>query len=195
MEVRSRADWRAWLAGNHASSAGVWAVTWKKTSDGPHVPAAEIAEEALCVGWVDSLPRAVDANRTSLLVTPRKPGSGWSRVNRERVERLRAAGLMLPAGLAAVERAMADGTWSALDAVEDLTEPDDLRAALDASPDARRHWDGFPRSARRGILEWIGAARRSETRARRVEETARLAAEGVRANQWRQPRAPDGGVA
>lgn len=92
VEVRSRADWRAWLAGNHASSAGVWAVTWKKTSDGPHVPAAEIAEEALCVGWVDSLPRAVDANRTSLLVTPRKPGSSRSRVNRERVERLRAAG-------------------------------------------------------------------------------------------------------
>ena len=83
---------------------------------------------------------------------------------------------------------MADGSWAKLDAVEELAEPDDLRAALDAAPAARRHWDAFPRSARRALLEWIGNARRAETRARRVAETAQAAARGERANQWRGPK-------
>jgi uncharacterized protein YdeI (YjbR/CyaY-like superfamily) len=94
---------------------------------------------------------------------------------------------MTAAGLAAVEVAKANGAWTALDAVEALEEPDDLRSALDAAPEARRYWDAFPRSAKRGILEWIGSAKQPATRARRVSETARLAAQDVRANQWRQP--------
>jgi uncharacterized protein YdeI (YjbR/CyaY-like superfamily) len=118
-----------------------------------------------------------------LLLTPRKPRSNWSRSNKERVERLTAAGRMQPAGRAAVEVAKARGTWTALDAAQALVEPDDLRAALDADPAARRHWEAFPRSTRRAILEWIGNARRAETRAGRVAETARLSAQNVRANQ------------
>ncbi len=185
--VDSRDAWRAWLAEQHAGSPGVWLVTWKKGSGGPHVPYGDVVEEALCFGWVDSLPRKLDAERSQLLVTPRKRGSRWSKANKERVERLVAAGRMAPAGLAAVAAAKADGTWTALDAVEALVEPGDLRAALDAEPEARRRWDGFPPSARRGILEWVLAAKRPETRARRVRETAEQAARGVRANQWRQP--------
>ncbi len=188
VEVRSRAEWRAWLAEHHAATPGIWVVTHKKAPGAPHVPYADVAEEALAFGWVDSLPRELDAARSQLLVTPRKPASAWSKVNKERIERLTAAGLMAPAGLAVVEAAKASGTWTALDAVEALAEPDDLRAALDADPDARRHWDAFPRSARRGILEWIGTARTAPTRERRVAETARLAAQDVRANQWRGPK-------
>jgi uncharacterized protein YdeI (YjbR/CyaY-like superfamily) len=179
-----RAAWRGWLAANHATAAGVWLVTFKKATGRPRVEYAEAVEEALCFGWVDSLARRIDDERSRLLFTPRKRGSGWSRPNKERVERLLAAGLMTPAGLVVVEAARADGSWSALDDVENLVEPGDLRAALDADPEARRNWDGFPRSARRGILEWISTAKRAETRAKRVEETARLAAQGIRANQW-----------
>ncbi|MGI8440072.1 MAG: YdeI/OmpD-associated family protein, partial [Thermoleophilaceae bacterium] len=130
--------------------------------------------------------------RSQLLVTPRKRGSRWSKANKDRIEQLTAAGLMAPAGLAAVERAKADGSWSALDAVEALIEPDDLRAALDGDEEARRQWDGFPPSTRRGILEWILAAKRPPTRVKRVTETVTLAAEGVRANQWRPPTGADG---
>jgi uncharacterized protein YdeI (YjbR/CyaY-like superfamily) len=101
---------------------------------------------------------------------------------------LEAQGLMELAGRAAVEAAKADGSWTALAAVEDLVEPDELRAALDANSDARREWDAFPRSARRGILEWIVTAKKPDTRAKRIEETARLAARGIRANQWPRPR-------
>lgn len=185
--VTSRAQWRAWLAEHHATARGVWLVTYKKAVGDRHVAYGDIVEEAIAHGWVDSQARRLDEQRSQLLMTPRKPKSGWSRSNKERVERLGAAGLMAPAGLAAVEVAKANGAWEALDAVERLQEPDELRAALDADSDARRHWDAFPPSTRRGILEWIGAAKKAETRARRVGETARLAARDVRANQWRRP--------
>ncbi len=183
--VESRAQWRAWLQERHQQSPGVWLVTYKKAAGERYLPYADQVEEALCFGWVDSVSRGVDEQRSSLLMTPRKPKSGWSRPNKERIERLLAAGLMAPAGLAAVEAARASGTWTALDAVERLEEPAELARALDADADARRHWDAFPRSAKRGILEWISNAKKPETRARRVAETARLAARDERANQWR----------
>jgi uncharacterized protein YdeI (YjbR/CyaY-like superfamily) len=103
------------------------------------------------------------------------------------VERLIAAGLMAPAGLAKITAAQADGSWAALDAVEALEVPGDLAAALARYPAAQAHFEAFPRSAKRAILEWIASAKTPATRARRVEETARLAEENVRANQWRRP--------
>jgi uncharacterized protein YdeI (YjbR/CyaY-like superfamily) len=141
-------------------------------------------EEALCFGWVDSRPRALDAERTMLWFAPRKPGTGWSALNKERIERLLATGRMAPPGLAKVDAAKGDGSWTALDAVEALTIPPDLASALAAHPPAREHFDAFPRSVKRGILEWIGSAKKAETRERRVPRTARLAAGNLRANQW-----------
>ena len=185
--VESRAQWRAWLAAHHATAPGVWLITFKKDSGGPHVPYHDVVEEALAHGWVDSRPRTLDDERSQLLITPRKPTSNWSKANKERIARLEEAGLMASAGRTAVEAAKRNGAWTALDNVEALEEPEDLRAALDASPDARRHWDAFPRSAKRSILEWIGTAKKSETRAKRVAETVDLAARNIRANQWRQP--------
>lgn len=186
VEVQSRAELRAWLQKHHTASRGAWVVTWKKHLGEMHVSAASICEEALCFGWIDSLPRALDEDRTMLLVTPRKPKSAWSRVNKERVARLVEAGLMAPAGLAAVEAAKASGTWTALDAIENLELPDDLVKRFAHAPSAARaNFDAFPRSAKRGILEWIQTAKKPETRARRVEETVALAAKNQRANQWR----------
>ena len=157
-----------------------------KKGHGPTVAYDDVVQEALAFGWVDSQPRVLDADRSQLLLTPRKPGSRWSRANKQRIATLRAQGLIAPAGEAAVARAQADGTWDALTEVEALAEPDDLREALDREPGARENWDRFPRSTRRAILEWILAARRPETRARRVSETAEKAARNIRANQWRQ---------
>jgi uncharacterized protein YdeI (YjbR/CyaY-like superfamily) len=188
VEITSRAQWRAWLQAHHSDAPGAWVVTYKKHTGDRHVPYDEVVEEALCFGWIDSSGRKVDEDRWKLLVTPRKPGSNWSQANKERIERLDAAGLLTPAGEAAVASARADGSWEALDAASALEEPADLRQALDGEPDARGHWDAFPPSTRRAILEWIGNAKRAETRAKRVGETAALAARNVRANQWRQPK-------
>lgn len=190
MHVPDRAGWRAWLAEHAATSAGVWLVYEK----GPRrrLRYDDIVEEALCFGWVDSRPRALDDLTAALWVAPRKPGSSWSRVNKQRVERLRASGLMTPLGEAAVAAARANGAWAALDLVEDLVEPPDLRAALDAEPAAAVSWATFPRSTRRAILEWLSAARRPETRAARLATIVSEAAVGRRANQWRQPKGVGG---
>jgi uncharacterized protein YdeI (YjbR/CyaY-like superfamily) len=187
VHVDSRARWRAWLAEHHADSPGVWVVTWKKHVGSTHVPYGELVEEALAYGWIDSQGRGLDADRTQLQFSPRRPGSGWSRPNKERLERLGAAGLMAPPGLAAVERAKADGSWTALDDIENLIEPPELKAALDSDPEARAHWDRFPRTARRAILVWISTAKTAPTRERRVAETVGRAARGERANEPRPP--------
>lgn len=187
VEVTSRAELRAWLEEHHAGSPGIWLVTFKKAAAERHVPYGDIVEEALSFGWVDSRPQKLDGERSMLLLTPRRRGSGWSRANKERIERLDAAGLLTPAGRAVVDAARADGSWARIDHAQDLREPDDLREALEAHDGARGHWDAFPPSTRRAILEWIGNAKRPETRSRRVRETATLAAQGVRANQWRRP--------
>lgn len=185
VHVADRAAWRTWLHENATTSSGIWLVYDK----GPdrRLGYDDIVEEALCFGWVDSRPRVLDDQKAMIMVAPRRPTSSWSRINKERVARLTEAGLMAPPGLAAVEAAKANGRWNALDAVEDLTEPDDLRAALDAQPVARAQWDAFPRSAKRAILEWITGAKRPRTRADRIERTVSEAAQGRRANQWRQP--------
>jgi uncharacterized protein YdeI (YjbR/CyaY-like superfamily) len=185
IEVVSRSQLRAWLAANHAESGSIWLVTWKKHTPDRHITYNEIVEEALCFGWVDSLPRKLDAERTMLLLSRRKSGSAWSAANKERVERLLADGKMEPAGLAAVEAAMADGSWSFLDDVERLDVPADLAEALSNHVEAATNFAAFPRSIRRGILEWIKQAKRAETRARRIAETARLASQNRRANQFR----------
>ena len=178
--------WRSRLEANHERTTGVWLVGFKLATGRPRMTYDVSVEEALCFGWVDSKPRKLDDERTMLYFAPRRPGSGWSRPNKERVTRLEAAGLMAPAGAAKVEAARRDGSWTMLDAIEDLVVPDDLAAAFERHPGAARRFDAFPRSAKRGILEWIAQAKTGATRAKRVEETARLANEGVRANQWRR---------
>jgi uncharacterized protein YdeI (YjbR/CyaY-like superfamily) len=184
-EPSSRTQWREWLARHCADDAGVWVVLHK----GDDVPLTyeEAALEALAVGWIDSKPNKLDDRRYKLWVAPRKPGSGWSRVNKDRVASLLAAGLMTERGLAVVEAAKADGSWGALDSVLALEIPDDLHAALAADAHATRHFDEFPPSSKRIILEWIAQTRNPETRARRIKETVELAAQNVRAHHWRQP--------
>jgi uncharacterized protein YdeI (YjbR/CyaY-like superfamily) len=181
----TRAEWRAWLAANHTRREGVWLISYKKATARPRVEYDEAVEEALCFGWVDSKANTLDDERSMLWFAPRKARTGWSRPNKERVERMVAAGLMAPAGQAKIDAAKADGSWELLDAVENLEIPPDLAAALDAYAAARANFEAFPRSARRGILEWIVQAKTPATRAKRIEETARLAAENRRANQWR----------
>jgi uncharacterized protein YdeI (YjbR/CyaY-like superfamily) len=145
------------------------------------VPYDDVVEEALCFGWVDSQAKPLDADHGQQLLTPRRASSAWARSNKERVARLTAAGLMAPAGLAVVAAAQASGSWSLLDDVEDLVEPPDLRAALDAVPAARQAWDGFPPSARKQLLYWVVSARTDPTRQRRIDTTVSEAAQGRRA--------------
>ena len=119
-------------------------------------------------------------------MSPRRAGSAWSGVNKRRVEGLIAVGLMMPPGLAAIERAQVDGSWELLDGATALIEPPDLLAALEA--EVLAVWRVFPPSHRRADLEWIAQARRPGTRAARIAEIAARASRGERANSWAGPR-------
>lgn len=188
VEVRSRSELRSWLERNFSQTDSIWLVTYKKAVGEWHVDYASIVEEALCFGWIDSLPRRLDEKRTMLRLSPRKPGSAWSKLNRDRVAKLIKRGEMRPPGLAAVARAKKDGSWSKLKASDSGAIPSDLRQAFARHPGSKALFAAFPPSSKRSILEWILSAKAPETRAKRVEETARLAAQNVRANHYRQPK-------
>lgn len=174
-------QWRRWLVANHRSQTGAWLVTWRPKTGRPAPSYEQQIEEALCVGWVDSTAKTLDDERGMLYFARRRPGSTWAATNKERIARLDAAGRLLPAGREVVDRARSDGSWTLLDAVEALVVPEDLAAALGRHDGAREHWDRFSPSARKQILWWIVQAKRSPTRAARVEETALKAARGERA--------------
>jgi uncharacterized protein YdeI (YjbR/CyaY-like superfamily) len=178
--VEDRATWRAWLAANHARSTGAWLVTWRARSGKQGLPYEEAVEEALCFGWVDGTAGTVDDERGKLYFAPRKPNSGWAATNKARVERLIADGRMAPPGLAAIERAKANGSWELLDSVERLEVPPDLEAALKALPSAATNFAAFPPSTRKQALMSLVLARRPETRAERVRRIAEAAARNER---------------
>ncbi|GAA1435595.1 YdeI/OmpD-associated family protein [Microlunatus lacustris] len=188
VHLETRAQWRAWLAEHHATARGVQLVSWRSGTGRPAVGYDEAVCEALCFGWVDSTNRRLDEERGMQYFAPRKPRSGWARTNKARVERLRAEGLMTEAGERAIAVAVANGSWALLDDVEDGREPDDLRTALDARPEARRHWDAFPPSARKVMLQWLAQARTDATRTKRVAGVVDGAAAGVRAYPPARPR-------
>jgi uncharacterized protein YdeI (YjbR/CyaY-like superfamily) len=185
VHAETREAWRDWLAENHATRRSVWLVWWKAHTGRPAPTYDEAVTEALAFGWVDSRPAKLDADRSMLYFSRRKPGSAWSRPNKLRVAALERDGRMAPAGQECVDAARRDGSWTRLDEVEDLVVPADLAEAFGRHPGSREQWEAFPRSARRGILEWIVQAKRPETRQKRIEETASLAERGERANQWR----------
>jgi len=181
--VPDRAAWRRWLAKQHGRSPGIWLVFDKKSSRPDRLAYGHAVEEALCFGWIDSLVKRLDDDRYVQLFTPRKPKSTWSRSNKLRVERLLAEGLMAAAGLASIELAKANGSWESLDAVEAFVMPDDLARALAAVPGAAEKFAAFAPSQRKAYLHWISQAVRPETRAKRIQEVAVLAAAGRKTRQ------------
>jgi len=178
---RDLAAWRAWLSANVETGRGVWVASWRKAAVQDRVAYEDLVEEAICFGWIDSTVNTLDDERSLQLMTPRKPRSGWTRLNRRRVAALEEQGRMTDAGRRTVDAAKANGWWTMYDAVEDLLEPDELAAALDAEPAARAAWDGFPPSARKQMLWSVVSAQRPETRANRIAKIVSEAAAGRRA--------------
>ena len=176
-----RATWREWLRANHQSTRGAWLVTWRVRSGRVGLDYEAAIEEALCFGWVDSTGGSVDDDRGKLYFALRKTRSPWATTNKARVERLVADGRMAPAGLAAIERAKANGSWTVLDGPERLEVPADLAAALERVPPAAANFAAFPASARKMQLAWIALAQRPETRAQRIVNVAEAAARNERA--------------
>lgn len=182
----SRKEWRKWLKENGEKTDRIWLLIYKKESGVPSLTYAEAVEEALCFGWIDSKPNKRDAQSYVQLFARRNPKSGWSRLNKQRVEKLVKQKLMTRRGMSVIEIAKKNGAWTALDEVSDMIIPPDLRKALAGNRKAQAYFEAFPPSVKKGILDWIRSAKKEETRKKRIEETVRLAAENVRANQYRK---------
>ena len=181
--IESPQQWRAWLAEHHGTSSGIWLVMWRAGSGKPHVTYEQAIEEALCFGWIDGQSLTLDAERTTLWMTRRRLGSGWSVRSKQRVARVEADDRMTPVGRAVIDGAKADGSWSRFDDADNLVLPQDLLDAFELRSGAREHWESFSEAVRRGILRWIVEAKRDVTRTARIEETADLAEQGIAAHQ------------
>ncbi len=181
---KDQADWRNWLLKNHALEKAVWLVLYRKGNKNYNLSVDEVIDQALCFGWIDSKPNKRDEESYYLFLSQRKAKSNWSKVNKVKIERLLHENLVHESGLKMVELARISGTWDALNEVELLTIPEDLKKKLLDFPPALDNFEAFPKSVKRGILEWILNAKRPETREKRIEETASLAAQNKRANQF-----------
>lgn len=182
--AKDRSAWRSWLMRHHQTSKSIWLIIHKKQSPQSSVSYQEAVDEALCFGWIDSKPNKLDEFRFIQFFAKRNPKSNWSGVNKKKVAQLIKDGLMTDAGMELINYAKANGQWDALNEVDQVIIPDDLVEALKKYANAEVHFSAFPKSVKRGILEWILNAKREETRAKRVEKTAKLAAQNIRANQY-----------
>jgi uncharacterized protein YdeI (YjbR/CyaY-like superfamily) len=179
LEIASVQELRDWLEVHHAQSESVWLVTFKKHTGEKYVSIPEVLDELLCFGWIDGLRRKLDDDRTMQLIGPRRV-QHWAKTYKDRVTRLTAEGRMHAAGLQAVAEAKRTGLWNEMDDVDALEIPNDLLEALLANPPAADHFERFPTSSKRFILRWIKIAKAPETRSKRIETTAQLAAQGQR---------------
>lgn len=163
----TRDGWREWLESYPGRTDGVWVVYPNKTSGlvGPSYQG--LVEEALCFGWIDSLARSAGDGRTLQWFSPRRKGGVWSRLNKQRIERLTAHGLMTERGQEVIDAARADGSWDQYDDVEDLVVHADLEKALEAA-DVRDAFEKQSMSARKQDLWWVYSAKRSATREKRI---------------------------
>jgi len=173
LEVRSRRQWRAWLATHHTSSSGIWLVFYKHHTGLKSMPYEDAVREALCFGWIDSLIKRLDDDRYALKVTPRKPTSKRSDLNRKRWMELKATGLLSSAGVAA---APTENTYGPRPVIPDL--PSYIAKAIKANAKAWQFFRELAPTHRRNFVVWIHTAKRPDTRERRIRESLALLAAG-----------------
>jgi uncharacterized protein YdeI (YjbR/CyaY-like superfamily) len=181
LDVESAADWRSWLRNNHLSSEGVWLIFHRKQLAEPSISYDEAIEEALAFGWIDSVIKKIDDRRYARKFTPRRPGSIWSSSNIERVNRLSREGRMTKSGLEAFEKRTGKSSLLQKFKTGPIEIPEDLLEALKKNRVAWANFQHFSPSYRKRYLMWISAAKRPETRGRRIDLTVLLISRNVKA--------------
>ena len=177
--LENRADWRDWLAENHASSPGVWLIYSKKHTCVARVSNDHAVEEALCFGWIDRTVKRMDNQRDCQWVAPRRRTSGWSALNRRRAEALMASGAMMAAGLDKIEEARANGNWDkALEDRVDRPVPPELTAALSSEPRAEAGFNRLTPTQRKYLVNHVARAKKEETRQRRAARVVEMILSG-----------------
>lgn len=181
---KSRQQWRAWLEKNHVKKDAVWLIMYKKIADKPSVKWGEAVDEALCYGWIDSKAQTIDEESYRQFFSKRKPKSVWSKINKEKVQQLIAEGKMMPAGYASIEIAKQNGSWTSLDEVEEMVIPKDLEKEFKKYKGSKTFFLGLSKSIKKMMLHWIMAAKKPETRQKRITEIAEHASRNVKPKQF-----------
>lgn len=167
---KNAAEWRNWLHENHNSSKGVYLIFYRVGSETESMRWEEAVQVALCYGWIDSTVKNIDQERRQQMFCPRKDKSVWSKLNKSYIEKLTKENLMHQSGFAKIETAKQNGSWTSLDAVEELTLPSDLAAAFQQNSEAYDNYQKFSPSRRKSYLYWLNQAKREETRNKRILE-------------------------
>lgn len=183
--AKNREEWRKWLEKNHECSEAVWLVYYKKGSGKETVVYDEAVQEALCFGWIDSVINRIDDEKYKQLFSQRKRKSTWSKLNKDRVEKLIKEELMTNAGLEKIEQAKKDGSWNSIDHVEQLIISDDFKKALSANKEAKKNFNNFSNSNKKISLYWINNVKSADLRKQRVNKIVELAAKNITLVQYR----------
>ena len=173
---KDRKAWHSWLEKNHAKSPGIWLIYNKKSTGKAKLVYNDAVEEALCFGWIDSTLRPLDDDRFMQRFTPRKSKSGWSGLNKKRIEKMITEGQMTKAGLEKIEAAKKDGSWQSLDHIDAIQLPEDFEKALSKSKKAKTNFENFPQFTKKQFLYRINSAKRPETRKERIKLCVKMAA-------------------
>jgi uncharacterized protein YdeI (YjbR/CyaY-like superfamily) len=181
----NKQEWRDWLEVNHDTKLSIWVIFYKKSSNIPTITWSESVDEALCYGWIDSVKKSIDSEKSIQFFSRRKPNSTWSKINKEKIKSLIENGKMTEAGLKCIEIAKQNGTWTILDEVEELIIPKDLESAFDNLPGSMEFFQSLTKTSRKVMLQWIVMAKQNETRQKRILEIATSSYEKLKPKQFR----------
>lgn len=177
---RNRAAWRRWLEANHDTRTEVWLVFYKAHTNKANLSYGDAVEEAICFGWIDGVKKSLDDARYTHRFSPRTASSQWSATNRKRAEKMLRGGHVTRAGRQAIDRAKRSGTWNPKAAPVDTSVPRELSERLDGHPEAKKFFDSLAPTYRAQFTGWINAAKRDDTKQRRLREAMKLLANGQR---------------
>jgi uncharacterized protein YdeI (YjbR/CyaY-like superfamily) len=181
---QNRLEWREWLQEHHDKKSSIWLIYHKKKANTLRITWSEAVDEALCFGWIDSKSKPIDNDRYMQFFSRRKPNSVWSKINKAKVQRLTEEGLMTRAGLDVVAHAKRNGSWTALDEIEELIIPEDLQEEFRKRPVALSYFLSLSRSDKRNILQWVVLAKKAETRSNRITRIVDCGDLNMKPNQF-----------
>ncbi|MFD0989623.1 YdeI family protein [Mariniflexile jejuense] len=173
-------EWRAWLQENYASAKGVYLIFYKVEHENKSMRWEEAVKVALCYGWIDSTVKSLGDGKRRQYFTPRNEKSVWSALNKKYIEVLISENLMHKSGLKKIEIGKQNGSWTALDAVENGSIPEDLQIEFDKNAIAFQNYQNFAPSYRKSYLYWLNQAKREETRKKRIFEIIQLCANNIK---------------
>lgn len=182
--INTKEEWREWLAKHHCVKQSVWIICNTKSSGLPVVAWGELVDVALCFGWIDSTRKTIQKGTFKQLFSRRKARGTWSKVNKEKIQRLIADGLITEAGLESIRIAKENGSWFILDSVEELYIPEDLNHAFKSYPGAEAFFKRLSKSVKKMLLQWVVLAKRPETRHKRIIEIAEQASHHMKPKQF-----------